>query len=100
MDEVAGVEVGEDGEDLAENAFLFRLRVRGRGSRDEREGSVIYEEGVEGGIVKVGDHVDAPSSSPSENAVYGKNVGVMECLKNYFSTVVLRYCSVRSFHGN
>ena len=24
----------------------------------------------------------------------------MECLKNYFSTVVLRYCSVRSFHGN
>lgn len=46
MDEVQAVKVGEDGEDLMQNALLFRLEVREKGIRDQGEGGVIDEKGI------------------------------------------------------
>ena len=46
MDEVQAVQVGEDREDLAKDAFLFRLGVRGMGRSDQGEGGMIDEKGV------------------------------------------------------
>lgn len=41
VEEMMGLQVGEDGEDFAENALLFRLGVRESGKDDEGEGGVI-----------------------------------------------------------
>lgn len=46
MDEVQAVKVGEDREDLAKDAFLFRLGVRGMGRSDQGEWGMIDEKGV------------------------------------------------------
>ena len=46
VDEVQAVQVGEDREDLAKDAFLFRLGVRGMGICDQGEGGMIDEKGV------------------------------------------------------
>ena len=82
VEEMMGLKVGEDWEDFAENALLFRLGVRGRGKDDEGEGSVIDEEGVQCGVVQIGDHVHASSPASSKHAANGKNAGMVECLKD------------------
>ena len=56
--------------------------MRGRGKDDEGKGSVIDEEGVQCGVVQIGDHVHASSPASSKHAANGKNAGMVECLND------------------